>query len=214
MRSSGRRERKKAEVRQALADATLRLALEHGFENVTVEAIADEVDVSARTFSNYFSSKEEALFATHPRSAGRLSSEWLSAAIAERDPDESPVAVLAAVLGQIAQDLADRTAWWSKMAVVAQSPHLQMRLAAQLSRLEVVMAQGVARRSGRDLGSDPYPALVAVAATGALRVALTHWRSRPGQSLPELLGELFAELTAGLPDVPPPHDPVSESRPR
>ncbi|WAP59688.1 TetR/AcrR family transcriptional regulator [Streptomyces sp. S465] len=59
--STGLRERKKAATRQALHDAAVRLATEHGVENLTVEAIADAATVSRRTFSNYFASKEQAL---------------------------------------------------------------------------------------------------------------------------------------------------------
>ncbi|HEY2222607.1 helix-turn-helix domain-containing protein, partial [Actinomycetospora sp.] len=59
----GRRERKKQATRAALSEAAVRLSLEHGVENVTVEQIADDADVSLRTFFNYFSSKEEAVVA-------------------------------------------------------------------------------------------------------------------------------------------------------
>src|SRR4051812_43172719 len=59
--STGLRERKKAATRQALHDAAVRLAVELGMERVTIDAIADVASVSRRTFSNYFSNKEEAL---------------------------------------------------------------------------------------------------------------------------------------------------------
>jgi len=55
--------RKKLAVRQALGSAALRLAVERGLENVTVEDITAEADVSLRTFGNYFSSKYEAIAA-------------------------------------------------------------------------------------------------------------------------------------------------------
>ena len=62
-RRSGLRERKKLAVRQALGSAALRLAVERGLENVTVEDITAEAGVSLRTFGNYFSSKYEAICA-------------------------------------------------------------------------------------------------------------------------------------------------------
>jgi AcrR family transcriptional regulator len=58
---AGRRERKKAETRCALSKAAMRLALEHGVDNVTAEGIAMAADVAPRTFHNYFASKEEAI---------------------------------------------------------------------------------------------------------------------------------------------------------
>ena len=57
----GRRERKKAETRRAIRDAALERALELGVEHLTVTEITEAVDISPRTFFNYFSCKEDAL---------------------------------------------------------------------------------------------------------------------------------------------------------
>ncbi|MDR8409162.1 TetR family transcriptional regulator [Nonomuraea sp. 3-1Str] len=57
----GRRERKKAQTRQALADAARRLFSEHGYDKVTVAQIADEADVSIATLFAHVPDGKEAL---------------------------------------------------------------------------------------------------------------------------------------------------------
>src|SRR5690606_21474884 len=59
----GLRERKKDETRRALREAALRLALEHGPDQVRVDDIAAAAGVSTRTYNNYFSSREQAIVA-------------------------------------------------------------------------------------------------------------------------------------------------------
>ncbi|HZE38810.1 MAG TPA: TetR family transcriptional regulator [Stackebrandtia sp.] len=58
----GRRERKKAATRQALADAALRLTMERGYDQVSVKDIAEEADVAVTTLFKHFPSKESLLF--------------------------------------------------------------------------------------------------------------------------------------------------------
>lgn len=60
---AGLRERKKQATRKALREAALRLALEHGADNVRVDDIADAAGVSPRTYNNYYSSREQAIVA-------------------------------------------------------------------------------------------------------------------------------------------------------
>jgi AcrR family transcriptional regulator len=54
------RARKRAATRLAIRRAAIDLALEHGYENVTVDMICEASLVSQRTFFNYFGSKEGA----------------------------------------------------------------------------------------------------------------------------------------------------------
>ena len=75
---SGLRERKKLAVRRALSSAAVRLAVERGLENVTIEDITAEADVSVRTFGNYFSSKYEAICALGTDRARRIGAELLA----------------------------------------------------------------------------------------------------------------------------------------
>ena len=63
----GLRERKKAETREALRAAAIRLFLEQDPSTVTVNDICEAARVSRRTFFNYFESKEAALFAWDQR---------------------------------------------------------------------------------------------------------------------------------------------------
>lgn len=54
----GLRERKKQRTRTTLIDAAVKLCLEQGYEKTTVDQIAAAADVSSRTFSRYFATKD------------------------------------------------------------------------------------------------------------------------------------------------------------
>ena len=58
----GRRERKKAATRQAIADAALELFVAHSYDDVTVRDIAEKADVSTTTLFKHFSGKEALVF--------------------------------------------------------------------------------------------------------------------------------------------------------
>ncbi|MFD2469789.1 TetR/AcrR family transcriptional regulator [Amycolatopsis silviterrae] len=81
----GRRERKKAATRQALADAALSMFLERGYDRVTVREIADAADVSTTTLMKHFPTKEALVFDRAPEI-----DEALIAAVRDR-PAGTPV---------------------------------------------------------------------------------------------------------------------------
>lgn len=63
---AGLRARKKVARREALIDAAHALVQEHGLDRVTVEGICARAGVSARTFFNYFQSKDDAVLGIEP----------------------------------------------------------------------------------------------------------------------------------------------------
>ncbi|MBU3705585.1 MAG: TetR family transcriptional regulator [Mycobacterium sp.] len=54
----GLRERKKQRTRATIVEVAARLCAQQGYENTTVDQIAEAAEVSPRTFSRYFPSKE------------------------------------------------------------------------------------------------------------------------------------------------------------
>lgn len=65
----GLRERNKQRTRTKLGDAAIELCMRQGYEQTTVDQIAAVVDVSPRTFSRYFATKDAVIMA--------LVDEWL-----------------------------------------------------------------------------------------------------------------------------------------
>jgi len=190
----GLRERKKLETRRALERAALALAAEHGFEHVTVERIAAAAGVSARTFFNYFSSKEEALIGFDPDEPERL-----RAALAARPPHEPPLQSLRAVLSaRAAEFAAGHEQWLARRELIRSEPRLLSANMAAWGALERALVEGVAVRIGQDPERDLYPALVVGASVAAARVALMRWRSDRRVGLERLLGRAFELLERGL----------------
>ncbi len=74
------RERKKRATRTALHDTALRLVVERGPDDVTIEEICDEVGVSPRTFFNYFPTKLAAAFDLRPAEIPEPDAQWFLAA--------------------------------------------------------------------------------------------------------------------------------------
>ena len=58
---TSRRARKKQATRQAIYDVAIRLFMERGYEQTTIDDIAGTADISRATFFNYYASKPEIL---------------------------------------------------------------------------------------------------------------------------------------------------------
>lgn len=60
-----RKEKQKVEIRKMILDASMKLFVEEGFENVTIRKIADLIEYSPTTVYLYFKDKNEIFFHLH-----------------------------------------------------------------------------------------------------------------------------------------------------
>src|SRR5688572_20436871 len=60
-----RKEKQKAEIRKMILDASMKLFVEEGYENVSIRKIADLIEYSPTTVYLYFKDKNEILFNLH-----------------------------------------------------------------------------------------------------------------------------------------------------
>ncbi|MFE6719801.1 TetR family transcriptional regulator [Streptomyces albidoflavus] len=201
----GLRERKKRATRAALGEAAVRLAVEHGAENVTVEMISEAAGVSPRTFFNYFASHDDA-FAMIDADLGPRVTRAVLAAPAALSPLEALRAALAAELA----DVESQSEVWALLPVVLdRSPRLFARVMTAQAGQEQELARAIAVRLGREVPEAPvdvcggqdtglYAQLLAGVAGTAVRVSVGHWCSHPQTPFAEVFHEVFDQLAAGL----------------
>ena len=190
----GRRERKKLETRRALRDAALRLVAERGPDDVSVEDIAEEADVSVRTFFNYFSSKEDALFGWDPEAL-----EAITEAVVSRPANESPFKALRAVLRGFFDEV-EAPSWADQRALRHQllhrHPSLLPRFLATHHQMDEALLRGLVTRLGEE---SLYARLVVTTTSGAMRLTLSHWEATGRkQPVTDLLDEAFDTIERGL----------------
>ncbi|MGY1747696.1 MULTISPECIES: acyl-CoA-like ligand-binding transcription factor [unclassified Modestobacter] len=193
------RERKKLATRLALHEAALRLVAERGLDRVSVDDIAENADVSPRTFFNYFPTKDDAVIGLDPLHPHRLAE-----ALAARPADEPPVRSLRAVLAaQAAEMAAEAQVWPLRLQVVDGNPALALRLTAAFAESERVLAGAIADRTGTAVDTDAYPALLAAVQAAVMRTSLHRWLASDfTASLPALVDEAWESIAAGLPAPP------------
>jgi AcrR family transcriptional regulator len=151
----GRRERKKAATRRALADSALRFFLERGFDEVGVREIADAADVSTATLFKYFPTKESLLFDEDADQEAAL-----VAAVRDREPGQSvPAALRSYTLRARVARYADPQAA-EMMALVRATPALGEYAHRMWTRHEAALTRAIADETGLD-ADDPSCAALA-----------------------------------------------------
>jgi AcrR family transcriptional regulator len=193
--STGLRERKKSATRQALHEAALALAVEHGLERVTVEAIADAAEVSRRTFSNYFASKEEALLY-----GDQLRMRLLLDIVHGRPATEAPWTALTAAALELHRRLGARDPQWvMQVRLVRRHPSLVAQQISTYTSLEDELTAEIVTRADWGAACPMRARVMAAAFLTATRVALQEWLDRPaGTGLGTVMREALHETGAAF----------------
>jgi AcrR family transcriptional regulator len=191
---TGLRERKRLAVRHALGSAALRLAVERGLDNVTIEDITADADVSRRTFGNYFSSKYEAICAVGTDRARQVGADLLAR------PADEPLweAICAAVLAHY-EDAgpAPDGDWLAGLKLVLTAPAIRGEYLKVNAEMQQALAEAIAVRTGTDLEQDMYPRILAGAVVAAAQVAVSRWAAaNPPVPLRPLLRRALDQLAA------------------
>jgi AcrR family transcriptional regulator len=143
----GRRERKKAATRQALASAARRLFLERGFDQVTVAEIADAADTAVSTLFAHFPGGKEALIL----GGGDERERALAAAVRDRPEGVSILEALREFLATRGPFDPDRGPEARRVVrLVVATPALRAYARAQWTGCEAALARVIAEQTGRD----------------------------------------------------------------
>ncbi|MFI8853509.1 TetR family transcriptional regulator [Streptomyces sp. 891-h] len=196
---TGLRERKKQRTRDALIVAAHELFVTQGYEDTTVDQIAEAVDVSQRTFFRYFTNKEEvALFVQD------MVEQLYCEAVCARPTGESPLDCLRNTLddawddvGEAVEEITPLDLHLKMCQVIETTPAL---LAAHLRHsllMEEKLVQEIARRAGVDAEKDPRPRVLVAAFSGVMRTAARQWSMRNDSSL-QLARQVTRDYVAQL----------------
>lgn len=169
---AGLRERKKERVRSEIQREALRLFTEHGFEQTTVEQIADAAGVSPATFYRYFTSKEDSVV------TDGFDPIFIQSLL-ERPADEPLIDSVRSVMTDVLAKYLerDRDLLIARMKLTKATPVLQVAFFAEQERSLELFSALIARHLRRP--SDDMDVRIACGAlTGAMHEAFALWFAR------------------------------------
>jgi AcrR family transcriptional regulator len=179
----GMRERKKLHTRRSIELAAIDLVLEHGFDSVTIEAVAERADVTPRTFFNHFADKADAVLGI-ARDTGIAADIDVSSIEAD-----SPFAFGAAVVRAGIAQLDDSTVDTDKKRreVFARNPALLSREMQKFELIEGSITRHIEQYLA-DAGTaagverDDLALAITVTVTAAARLAFIRWSREPASA--------------------------------
>ena len=191
--STGLRVRKKLRTRSAIQKEALRLFLKKGYEETTIEDIAEAVEISPSTFFNYFPSKEAVVF----------QDDLDPLIIAEMDAvpaGVNPVGALRVAMRKVMASLpeSDNAMVRERIELVTKTPELRAAMLNEFADLIDQISVPIARRSGKS-PKDFAVRNMAGALIGVLIAAYFATAADPKTDFLKEMDRAMAHLEKGLP---------------
>ncbi|WP_181791790.1 TetR/AcrR family transcriptional regulator [Streptomyces phytophilus] len=186
----GLREWKKLRTRRAIRQAAYRLMGEQGYEQTTVEQIAEAAEVSQSTVFRYFAAKEDIVLTVEYDPA-------LEQAVRDRPADEPPLAAVRGAVVASLRTLCDefRPEFALRMRLMREVPVLRAQLYENIDRNIELLRAVLAERTGRS-GDDFAIRVVVGAVFGALTQVVFAWLD--GEQAGDQAGDLVETADRAL----------------
>jgi len=195
----GLRERKRRETRLALNHAAIRLCMQRGWDNVTVDDIAEAAHVSPRTFRNYFSNKAEAVAAGHLERMLRIADSlrvrpasealWTAIGNAAAEQFEAPE--------RPSQEVAR---WKQRIRFIFTEPAIHAEVLKASDSAHGELAAAIAERTGASNADRLHPQLSAAVVIAVIGNVMGHWlKDGPAGPIVPRLKQAFDLIASGLP---------------
>jgi len=174
MTAAGLRERKKQKTKASIQREALRLFKRHGYDETTIEDIAEAAEISPSTFFNYFPTKEDVV----------IYDEYdpqVFAALTQDVEGESLAQSIKRVIGMLGGMLeGDRDDIYERAKLSVEVPELRARIWEELEKARDLFANVLARRTGRD-ASDFEIRVISMALVAVAFEASLEWVKQGGE---------------------------------
>lgn len=186
----GLRARKRAATHENIERTAIALALEHGYEHVTVEMICEASMVSPRTFFNYFGSKEGVALGSSPAMPPEEDIQRFVTAQGTDVLGDLVELITAALVGHTP----DPELLRSRRMLIQRTPELVTGELARMGQAEDALMRIIMRRfqaQGRSVEATPdledEARMVIALTTGVMHSAMRKWFSSDFAGTPEEL---------------------------
>ncbi|MBY4638857.1 TetR/AcrR family transcriptional regulator [Gluconacetobacter entanii] len=190
----GLRERKQGRIRATLIAEAMHLFSEQGYDQTTVDEIADAAKVSRRTLFRMFETKGDIVLAW-TRGMTQSLSDALASCPADMHPADAMMHAFTALVPQIAENRKDTYAF---VFLIEKTPSLRTVSFQKYAKWEDCLADGLAKRISDRKNRRNAARLMARGGIAIFRTALDEWIRLKGRpALVPLLQKTY-ELQSSL----------------